>query len=98
MNDKQLKEVERNEAILRKELERIEDKKIVLKKSYDKTINMQLDIQQSLRDSSQSLSPEEVMEQEEIMLIFNRQSRIVEDYFQKKWLNSTNKKQMLKTH
>ena len=77
MNDKQLKEVERNEAILRKELERIEDKKIVLKKSYDKTINMQLDIQQSLRDSSQSLSPEEVMEQEEIMLIFNRQSRIV---------------------
>lgn len=39
MNDKQLKEVERNEAILRKELERIEDKKIVLKKSYDKTIN-----------------------------------------------------------
>lgn len=82
MNDKQLKEVERNEAILRKELERIEDKKIVLKKSYDKTINMQLDIQQSLRDSSQSLSPEEVMEQEEIMLIFNRQSRIVEDYFQ----------------
>ncbi len=32
MNDKQLKEVERNEAILRKELERIEDKKIVLKK------------------------------------------------------------------
>lgn len=98
MNDKQLKEVERNEAILRKELERIEDKKIVLKKSYDKTINMQLDIQQSLRDSSQSLSPEEVMEQEEIMLIFNRQSRIVEDYFKKKWLNSTNKKQMLKTH
>lgn len=80
MNDKQLKEVERNEAILRKELERIEDKKIVLKKSYDKTINMQLDIQQSLRDSSQSLSPEEVMEQEEIMLIFNRQSRIVADY------------------
>lgn len=62
MNDKQLKEVERNEAILRKELERIEDKKIVLKKSYDKTINMQLDIQQSLRDSSQSLSPEEVMD------------------------------------
>lgn len=50
MNDKQLKEVERNEAILRKELERIEDKKIVLKKSYDKTINMQLDIQQSLMD------------------------------------------------
>lgn len=40
MNDKQLKEVERNEVIFRKELEWIEDKKIVLKKFYDKIINM----------------------------------------------------------
>lgn len=55
MNDKQLKEVERNEAILRKELERIEDKKIVLKKSYDKTINMQLDIQQYSTNKKQML-------------------------------------------
>lgn len=42
MNDKQLKEVERNEAILRKELERIEDKKIVLKNPMTKLLTCNL--------------------------------------------------------
>ncbi|MFI3886557.1 hypothetical protein [Streptococcus parauberis] len=82
MDNKSIEEVERNEQLVRRELEQIENKKLVLKKSYDKAIDLQLDIQQSLREASQNLSPEEIIEQEDILSTFNRQSQIVEGYFQ----------------
>ncbi|WP_410530682.1 hypothetical protein [Streptococcus agalactiae] len=52
-----------------------------MEKSYEKAINLQSDIHQSIRNNSLELTQEEILDNEEILSVFSRQSRLVEEYY-----------------
>ncbi|MCK1247865.1 hypothetical protein MX059_03830 [Streptococcus uberis] len=68
-------------ASVQSQVERIEERAFQLEKSYEKAVNLQSDIHQSIRNYSVELTQEEIQENEEILSVFSRQSRLVEDYY-----------------
>ncbi|MTC89757.1 hypothetical protein GKS17_00365 [Streptococcus uberis] len=68
-------------ASVQRQVERIEERAFQLEKSYEKAVNLQSDIHQSIRNYSVELTQEEIQENEEILSVFSRQSRLVEDYY-----------------
>ncbi|GAA5350647.1 hypothetical protein BOVMAS18_09660 [Streptococcus uberis] len=68
-------------ASVQRQVERIEERAFQLEKSYEKAVNLQSDIHQSIRNYSLELTQEEIQENEEILSVFSRQSRLVEDYY-----------------
>lgn len=68
-------------ASVQRQVERIEERALQLEKSYEKAVNLQSDIHQSIRNYSLELTQEEIQENEEILSVFSRQSRLVEDYY-----------------
>lgn len=68
-------------ASVQRQVERIEERAFQLEKSYEKAVNLQSDIHQTIRNYSVELTQEEIQENEEILSVFSRQSRLVEDYY-----------------
>ncbi|MFD3085186.1 hypothetical protein ACFKJU_00830, partial [Streptococcus agalactiae] len=64
-----------------KQVEIMEERRLQLEKSYEKAINLQSDIHQSIRNNSLELTQEEILDNEEILSVFSRQSRLVEEYY-----------------
>lgn len=76
----EIEELDNQAATVQKQVERMEERRLQLEKSYEKAINLQSDIHQSIRNNSLELTQEEILDNEEILSVFSRQSRLVEEY------------------
>lgn len=77
----EIEELDNQAATVQKQVERLEERRLQLEKSYEKAINLQSDIHQSIRNNSLELTQEEILDNEEILSVFSRQSRLVEEYY-----------------
>ncbi|MCC9766235.1 hypothetical protein HK225_00555, partial [Streptococcus agalactiae] len=77
----EIEELDNQAATVQKQVEIMEERRLQLEKSYEKAINLQSDIHQSIRNNSLELTQEEILDNEEILSVFSRQSRLVEEYY-----------------
>ncbi|MGT2808784.1 hypothetical protein DIX60_08815 [Streptococcus iniae] len=77
----EIEELDNQAASVQRQVERMEERRLQLEKSYEKAINLQSDIHQSIRNNSLELTQEEILDNEEILSVFSRQSRLVEEYY-----------------
>ncbi|WP_127139446.1 hypothetical protein [Streptococcus agalactiae] len=77
----EIEELDNQAATVQKQVEIMEERRLQLEKSYEKAINLQNDIHQSIRNNSLELTQEEILDNEEILSVFSRQSRLVEEYY-----------------
>lgn len=77
----EIEELDNQVATVQKQVEIMEERRLQLEKSYEKAINLQSDIHQSIRNNSLELTQEEILDNEEILSVFSRQSRLVEEYY-----------------
>lgn len=61
----EIEELDNQAATVQKQVEIMEERRLQLEKSYEKAINLQSDIHQSIRNNSLELTQEEILDNEE---------------------------------